>query len=72
MASRKRRLTIVAELPRIHATTPLPCKNLDRQGVHRAPVKFSTVSATKLSPIQAFKFLNGEASKFSYIKRGYV
>ena len=60
-------LRIVAELPLIHATTPLPCKNLDGQGVHSAPVKFSTVPAKNWSSILAFKFLNGEASKVSYV-----
>ena len=57
----RERLTIVAELPRIHATTPLPYKNLDGEGVCSVPVKFSTVPAKNLSPIWAFKFLNSEA-----------
>ena len=34
------RYRLPAELPRIHVTTPLPCKNLDGQGVHTAQVKF--------------------------------
>ena len=46
-----------AELPRIHATTPLPCLNLGGHGVRRAPVQFSTVPAKNSSPILAFKFL---------------
>ena len=47
----RERLTIVAELPRVPATTPLPCKNLEGQGVHSAPVKFSIVPAKNSSPI---------------------
>ena len=47
MRQERERLTIAAVLPRIHATMPLPCKNLEDQGVHSAPVKFSTVPAKK-------------------------
>ena len=53
-----------AELPRIHATTPLPCKNLDCQVVHSTLVEFSTVPAKTSPPNLAFKFLNDEASNF--------
>ena len=60
----REKLTIVADLPRIYATTPLPCKNFDGQGVHSAPVKFSNLTAKKFVPDMGVKFLNGKASSF--------
>ena len=62
--------TFPAELPRIHATTPLPYKNLDGQGGHTAPVKFSAVPAKNSSSNLDVEFLYGLASKFSYGYRG--
>ena len=49
-----------AELPRIHATVPLPYKNLHGHGVHIALVKFSTVPLKDSASILALKFSYGQ------------
>ena len=44
--------------PRNHATTPLPYKKLDGQGVHTVLVKFLAVTAENPSSILEGEFLN--------------
>ena len=64
---RREYLTIIAELPTHPCNHAFAVQNLDGQGVHSASVKFSTVPAKHSSPIWAFKYLKGEASKFSFV-----
>ena len=51
---------LLAEIPRIHATTPLQYKNRNGYGVHTAPVKFATLYWLKnWQRFWTFIFFNG-------------
>lgn len=53
-------------------TSPFWYENLDGYGFQNVLDTFSTLSAKNLTSVLAFKFLNGEASKFLYDYGGSV